>query len=411
MDMITVDKNSDFSIHNLPFGIYSINGSEKHVAVAYGDYILDVYALAKLGLFEEFKIDISVFKNAFLNDFIALGKIKTSAVRLKIQQLLKEEDHPFWQKNATFLYKQVAITLHLPIKIGDYTDFYSSESHARNVGMMFRDPENALLPNWKQMPIAYHGRASSIFVSGTNFKRPKGQIKAKDQELPSFSSTKRLDFELEMGAIIGKDSEWQSGVDVNKASDFVFGYVLFNDWSARDIQQWEYVPLGPFLGKNFFSSMSPWVVTSEALEPFKIPTKTQDPAPLDYLKEKEGTQFDVNLEVYFETKEGQSKLISKSNFKHLYWTVSQQIAHHTVNGCNLKIGDVLASGTISGDTTDALGSLLEITWGGKNPITFDNGNTRTFVEDGDSIVMRGFAQKDDIKVGFGALNNTVLATD
>ncbi|HPN71045.1 MAG TPA: fumarylacetoacetase [Saprospiraceae bacterium] len=406
--MIEISPDSDFSIHNIPFGIYSIDGGQKHVAIAYGDYILDCYLLSKLGLFDSIDIDGEVFAKPFLNDFIGLGKSVTNRVRSEIQDFLMDDKHVIWKSQNQFLFPRNNVILHLPIQIGDYTDFYSSESHARNVGMMFRDPNNALLPNWKHLPVAYHGRASSIFVSGTNFKRPHGQIKGPDDELPRFAATQKLDFELEMAAVIGKKSDWQVPISTEEAMDHVFGYVLFNDWSARDIQQWETMPLGPFLGKNFFSSISPWVVTSEALEPFKIKSKSQDPTPLPYLQEKEGFQFDIDLNVHFQTKEGQSKLICRSNFSNLYWTVAQQIAHHTVNGCNLNVGDLLASGTISGDKEGSFGSLLEITWSGKNPILFEDGITRTFVEDGDTIIFEGFGKKADKRIGFGNLINTVL---
>ncbi len=406
--MITVDSNTDFSIENIPFGIASKSGNYFFVAIAYGQYVLDLSFLAKNGLFDSLEIDNSVFTQIFLNDFIALGKSKTSAVRKEIQKFLIDPDHKLWKNKTDFLFFQNSITLHLPIRIGDYTDFYSSEAHAQNVGMMFRDPENALLPNWKHLPVGYHGRASSIFVSGTNFKRPKGQILPPGVEKPVFSSTQKLDFELEMAAVIGKNSTWQEPVDVNEASDYVFGFVMFNDWSARDIQKWEYVPLGPFLSKSFFSSISPWVVTADALESFKVKSKNQDPKPLEYLTETDGFQYDVKLKVYFKTAQGQTKLISESNYKNLYWTIAQQIAHHTINGCNLKVGDLLASGTISGDTPDSLGSLLEISWGGKNPIIFKDGTTRTFVEDGDSIIFEAFAEKKGYKVGFGTLINTCL---
>ena len=297
----------------------------------------------------------------------------------------------------------------MPIKIGDYTDFYSSESHATNVGTMFRDPANALLPNWKHIPVAYHGRASSIFVSGTNFHRPKGQILPNGAEIPVFSPTKSLDIELEMATIIGKNNEIGDSIDVNNAEEYAFGFLLFNDWSARDIQKWEYVPLGPFLAKNFFSSVSPWVVTTEALAPFRVQSEQQIPAVLPYLDEMNRQNFDVNLEVYLTPKSQKSEVkISSSNFKNMYWSVAQQIAHHTVNGCNLNVGDVLASGTISGKEADSFGSLLELTWGGKNPITLPDGSKRTFLEDGDTISIKGFAEKNGVRVGFGEVKTTIL---
>ena len=406
MDIV---EGSDFSIHNIPFGIFSNGeGGEKRLASAYGDEVIDLAFLWEQGLFDDFKFDRRIFVNDYLNDFIGLGKAVTSSVRQAIIDFLKSPEHVLWQKRDDFMWKMAEVELHLPVSIGDYTDFYSSEAHATNVGKMFRDEANALLPNWKHMPVAYHGRASTIFVSGTNFKRPKGQIKPHGVETPYFSPTRRLDFELEMAALIGKDSEWQKPVGANETGDYVFGYALFNDWSARDIQHWEYVPLGPFLGKNFFSSMSPWIVTSEALEPFKVKANVQDPPPLDYLQEDNRFLYDINLKVYFQTREGQKKLISTSNYKNIYWSIGQQIAHHTINGCQLRIGDVLASGTISGEDVGSFGSLLEITWGGKNPIMFEDGSTRTFVEDGDTIIFEGFAGAGKAKIGFGKLINTVL---
>ncbi len=312
--------------------------------------------------------------------------------------------------------------------------------------MMFRDAANALLPNWKHIPVAYHGRASSIFVSGTNFHRPKGQICSDETQPPIFSATRRLDIELEMATIIGRSNPLGDAIPVDEAEDYAFGFLLFNDWSARDIQKWEYVPLGPFLAKNFFSAVSPWVVTTAALAPFRVPVAPQSPAVLPYLQEKNRQNFDVRLEVLlvpnvdfpaktadlhggksdFSSKstfdasnakytEGslstpQASVICRSNFKNMYWTVAQQIAHHTVNGCNLNVGDVLGSGTISGTEADSFGSLLELTWGGKNAITLADGvTTRRFVEDGDTVIIRGFAERNGIRIDFGEVRTTVLA--
>ena len=397
--------NNNFSLNTLPFGIFSRPKQPKRIATIIGDKVVDVYAIAGLGYFKDLKIKMSVFKNPYLNDFIALGKEKTNIIRERLQKLLAEPQ----QLPPSVFYDVAAIKLHLPIKIGDYTDFYSSEQHATNVGAMFRDPENALLPNWKHLPVAYHGRASSICVSGTDFHRPKGQINASDTTLPTFAPTKRLDIELEMATVIGKSNPIGDSIDVNKAEEYVFGFMLFNDWSARDIQRWEYVPLGPFLAKNFFSSVSPWVVPIEALAPFRVPAEPQNPAVLPYLQEENRQNFDVKLEVTL-IPQGNTEggVICTSNFKNMYWTVAQQIAHHTVNGCNLNIGDVLASGTISGKTPDSFGSLLELTWGGKNPISLPDGSTRTFLEDGDTIVIRGFAEKNGIRVDFGEVRTTVL---
>lgn len=398
---------SNFTIHNIPFGIFSIKNGKKRLATILNDQVVDLFALAELGYFEDFKIKKSVFKNDYLNDFISLGKEKTNAVRKRLQEILADDKNI---PHSSFTIHHSKVNLHLPIKIGDYTDFYSSEQHATNVGMMFRPNGDALLPNWKHIPVGYHGRASSIFVSGQNFHRPKGQINATDATPPTFSATKRLDIELEMATIIGKNNPIGDSIDVNKAEDYVFGFTLFNDWSARDIQRWEYVPLGPFLAKNFFSSMSPWVVTLEALEPFRVAAEVQDPEVLPYLQEEKRQNFDVQLEVILKPQNMEEVKICTSNFKNMYWTVAQQIAHHTVNGCNLNIGDVMASGTISGKTPDSFGSLLELTWGGKNPITLPDGSTRTFLEDGDTIIIKGFAEKNGIHADFGEVRTMVLPT-
>ena len=396
----------NFTLDTIPFGIFSVGESKKCLATAIDDKIVDLSFLANEGLFDEFDIPRPVFSQPYLNDFIALGKEKTNAVREFLKKILKNPDEEI--TNAYFYYKHV--DLHMPVKIGDYTDFYSSEQHAYNVGVMFRDPDNALLPNWKHIPVGYHGRASSIFVSGTNFHRPKGQIKPADVQSPIFSETKRLDFELEMGTVIGKSNEFGEPIPVDNAEDYVFGFQLFNDWSARDIQAWEYVPLGPFLAKNFFSSVSPWVIPIEALEPFRVAAHEQSPEVLPYLKSKNHQNFDIKLEVILTTAAGSEKVISRSNFSHLYWTVAQQIAHHTVNGCNLQVGDLLASGTISGKEKDSFGSMLELSWGGKNPITFEDGTERRFLEDGDTLTIRGYAEKEGVRVDFGEVKNTVLST-
>ena len=341
-----------------------------------------------------------------MNDFIALGKTKTNAIRKHLQLILQD------LKNIpkTVFHADNLVELHLPIRIGDYTDFYSSEQHATNVGSMFRDPKNALLPNWKHIPVAYHGRSSSIFVSGKNFHRPKGQINNDETKPPIFAPTSRLDIELEMATIIGRGNEIGDSIDINEAENYVFGFQLFNDWSARDIQKWEYVPLGPFLAKNFFSSVSPWVVTIEALEDFRVPAPEQNPMVLPYLTEKNRFNFDVKLEVTLQSQNGENMVISNSNFKNLYWTVAQQIAHHTINGCNLNIGDLLGSGTISGNDINSFGSLLEITWGGKNPIILLDGTERRFLENFDTIIISGIAEKEGKRINFGEVRTMVLPT-
>jgi fumarylacetoacetase len=298
--------------------------------------------------------------------------------------------------------------MHLPVEVGDYTDFYSSIEHATNVGKMFRDPANALLPNWKHLPVGYHGRASSIVVSGTPIQRPSGQILPKGAEQPVFQPSTRLDFELEMAFIIGKESQLGQPISTAAAADYIFGLALFNDWSARDIQQWEYVPLGPFLGKNFGSSISPWIVTLEALEPFKVNGPVQEPAVLPYLQFEGPWNYDIALEVGIQPATNSETIVSRSNYKFMYWNMLQQLAHHTVNGCNVRIGDVMASGTISGPEEGSFGSMLEIAWMGTKPIQMVDGSTRTFLQDGDRVIMRGFAQNAQIRVGFGAVEGTII---
>jgi fumarylacetoacetase len=408
---LPIDPQSDFSIHNLPYGIFSIGNVTKRVGVALGDQIIDLYALSEMGTFSDLGIESSVFQSDFLNDYIALGKSVHTSLRKRLTAIFEDESSPFREVSERFLHPQTAAHLHLPVKIGDYTDFYSSEQHAFNVGTMFRDPQNALLPNWKHLPVGYHGRSSSIFVSGTDFKRPLGQTRPKDDEPPVFGPTRSLDFELEVGTVIGKNTKNGQRVGVAEAEDYVFGFVLFNDWSARDVQKWEYVPLGPFLAKNFFSAISPWVVTTEALAPFRVPAPEQDPAVLPYLKGGKHQNFDVALEVELETSNGQKMLICQSNFKHLYWTVAQQIAHHTINGCNLNIGDLMASGTISGPEPGSYGSMLELTWGGKNPLILPDSSQRRFFEDGDTVRIRGVAQKEGLRIGFGQVTSRVLPAD
>jgi fumarylacetoacetase len=296
----------------------------------------------------------------------------------------------------------------LPVKIGDYTDFYSSLEHATNVGKMFRDPENALLPNWKHLPVGYHGRASSIVPSGTPIFRPKGQFKDPEMEKPEFGPSKRLDFELEMAFVIGKPTKMGDSVSTEDAEDYIFGMVLFNDWSARDIQAWEYVPLGPFLGKNFASSISPWIVTLEALEPFRVSGPKQEPEVLPYLQYKTDHAFDINLEVLIQPEGLKATKVCSSNFKYMYWNIAQQLAHHTINGCNINVGDMMASGTISGPTEDSFGSMLELSWKGAKPVLLEEGGERRFIQDGDSVIMKSYAEKDGIRVGFGEVEGKVL---
>lgn len=404
---LKIAQDSDFSIYNLPFGIFSVGRKNPAVGIAISDQILDLAGVAKLDLFKSLDVDKKVFSKPILNDFIALGKEKTNAVRLQVQKWLCDKKGPL-QAHPKLFVKQADATMHLPVHVGDYTDFYSSIEHATNVGMMFRDPENALLPNWRHIPVGYHGRASSIVVSGTPIHRPKGQTIPKDSKQPIYGASKRLDFELEMAFIIGKNTQLGQSVSTESATDHIFGMVLFNDWSARDIQKWEYVPLGPFLGKNFASSVSPWVVTLEALNDFRVRGPVQKPKPLPYLQSKGMNNYNIKLEVGITPENSTETIVSKSNFRYMYWNMHQQLAHHTVNGCNINIGDMLASGTISGKNKKSYGSMLELSWAGKNPLPLKDGSTRVFINDGDTVTMRGYAEKDGKRVGFGEVRTEVL---
>ena len=406
---IDIPKNSDFSIHNIPFGIFSTKDSKKRVGTAIGDMILDLKSSSDLGVFDNLTFDYNVFENEYLNDFISLGKSITNNVRLIIQKELSDSSSVL-RNQSNLLINQSDVEMHLPLKIGDYTDFYSSIEHATNIGSMFRDPSNPLLPNWKHIPVGYHGRVSSIVVSGIDIYRPKGQMLFPDKKTPSFQLSSRVDFELEMGFVIGKNSNLGESISTSEAEDYIFGKVLFNDWSARDIQKWEYVPLGPFLGKSFASSMSPWVVTLEALDLFRIDGPEQNPKVLPYLQYKGLKNYDINLEVAIHPDNSKESIVSSSNFKYMYWNMSQQLAHHTINGCNLNIGDLMASGTISGKDKGSYGSMLELSWGGKKPVILDDGNSRVFINDNDTVIMRGYCEKNGKRVGFGEVRTKLLGS-
>ncbi len=409
---IDVNPGSDFPIQNLPYGVFkSKENNNLRNGVAIGNYVLDLSVIEAKGLFKNKSIN-NVFSNSTLNKFMSLGKNIWHEVRMEIQSLLDAEnpilrDNEALKKECLILQKDVEMCM--PVEIGDYTDFYSSKEHATNVGIMFRGKENALMPNWLHLPVAYHGRASSVVLSGTEIIRPKGQTKADDAELPSFGPSKLLDFELEMGFFIGTGNKLGELIPVDKADEHIFGMVLVNDWSARDIQKWEYVPLGPFLAKNFATSISPWVVTLEALEPFKTKRPEQIPAPLPYLQSKGDWLYDIKLEVKLKTsKSSEEIVISKSNFKNLYWDICQQLAHHTITGCNMKTGDLLASGTISGNTKDSYGSLLELTWRGTEPIRLPNGEERKFLQDGDTLSITGWCEGNGYRIGFGEVSGKIL---
>ena len=403
---LPIAEQSDFSIHNLPFGIFSVEGKVRKVGVAIGDQIIDLSAVAEKGIFDDLCFDHHLLINDYLNDFIALGKPITRRVRQLLQQELCDENSVLKQCKGLLVDQQEA-QLHLPVKVGDYTDFYSSIDHAIRVGSMFRDPSNALPPNWRHMPIAYHGRASSIAVSGQQIRRPYGQLNP-DNRSPIHRPAEMLDYELEMALIIGKGTELGEVISWEKAEEHIFGLVIFNDWSVRDVQRWEYVPLGPFLSKNLASSISPWVVTLEALQDFRVAGPSQTPEVLPYLKTAGHRNFDIYLEVGITPQHSTETIVCNTNFKVMYWNMAQQIAHHTMNGCNLNVGDLLASGTISGPEKSACGCLLEQTAGGHEPVTLNNGIQRSFLEDGDTVTMRAMAQRDNQRIGFGEVTGTIL---
>jgi fumarylacetoacetase len=411
---IPVDATSDFPIQNLPYGVFSTPAAPTpRVGVAIGDYILDLWELE-----QDSRLDVGelgVFSAPMLNPFMALGPKVWSRTRARISELLRQ-DNPELRDNAELrelaLIPRAQAKLHMPIKVAGYTDFYSSKEHATNVGTMFRDKSNPLLPNWLHIPIGYNGRASTVVVSGTKVRRPRGQLKPPNAELPSFGPCKRLDFELEMGVVIGQDSSMGEMLSERQAEDMIFGFVLLNDWSARDIQQWEYVPLGPFQAKAFATSISPWIVTREALEPFRVHGPKQNPVPLPYLQQAQPNNYDLVLDVDLRTAEMNAPVeICRTNFKYMYWSSVQQLVHHASSGCAMNVGDLLGSGTISGPEKHERGSLLEISWNGSEPIELAGGIRRTFLEDGDSLVMRGWCQGDGYRVGFGEVEGTIMPAE
>ena len=406
------DAACDFSIQNLPFGIFSdVRNPAPRAGVAIGDWIVDLAALRAAGRLE-LDAEDDVFSRGSLNAFIALGRDAWRSVRIQLSALL-DAACPALRDDAAlrervFVPMQSA-TMHLPVDIPGYTDFYSSKEHATNVGSMFRDPKNALLPNWSEMPIGYNGRASSVVVSGTSVRRPMGQLKLPDADRPIFGACRKLDIELETGFIVGQGNALGEPIACGEAEDHIFGMVLLNDWSARDIQQWEYVPLGPFNAKTFATTISPWIVTLDALEPFRVAQPEQTPEPLPYLRQAGKHAFDVALEVRLRP-EGASEAttIARTNFKYMYWSMAQQLAHHTVSGCNTRVGDLMGSGTISGPTPDSFGSLLELTWNGTRPLALEGGETRSFIVDGDELTLAGWCQGDGYRVGFGTCAGKIL---
>jgi fumarylacetoacetase len=408
---IDIAPDSHFPLENLPFGVFKPRDGDARIGVALGDYVVDLAALQEAGHFPDLK-DRQVFARDSLNEFLALGRSAWKKVREILQELLSA-DVPTLRDDKKLrervFHRQSEVEMLLPARIGNYTDFYSSYHHAHNVGTMLRGPENALMPNWKWLPVAYHGRASSVVVSGSDVRRPKGQTKPPDAPTPVFGPTKSLDYELEMAFLVGPGNSLGQPVPIDQAADHIFGFVLMNDWSARDIQAWEYQPLGPFLAKNFCTSISPWVVTLEALEPFRKPLTKQDPEPLPYLRAKTDFTFDIQLEAKLQTAKSKSPhTITRTNFQNLYWSISQQLAHHTVGGCNLQPGDLLASGTISGETEESRGCMLEITWRGANPLKLPGGEERKWLEDGDSMSITGWCQGDGYRVGFGEARGKIV---
>ena len=411
---IPVDPTSDFPIQNLPYGVFSAkDGLAPRVGVAIGDYVLDVWQLA-----QDCRIDVvepAVFAAPQLNPFMALGPTVWSRTRARLSELLRH-DHPELRDNEKLrqraLVPMADVKLHLPIAVSGYTDFYSSKEHATNVGVMFRGKDNALQPNWLHMPIGYNGRASTVVVSGTQVRRPRGQLKPPNAELPSFGPCKRLDFELEMGVVVGQPSAMGEMLTEQQAEEMIFGFVILNDWSARDIQQWEYVPLGPFQAKAFATSISPWIVTREALEPFRMHGPEQHPTPLPYLRQLQPNNYDVELDVALRAASmNEAVSICRTNFKYMYWSSVQQLVHHASSGCAMNVGDLLGSGTISGPDKHQRGSLLEISWNGTEPIVLAGGVKRTFLEDGDCLVMRGWCQGDGYRVGFGEVEGTIAPSE
>jgi len=408
---VEVSENSDFPIQNLPFGVVKSQGLTPRVASRIGDYVIDLKTLYVLGYLENLPFELSDFDAPSLNKMMKKGKVAVRQLRNRLSKLFDAQT-PDLQKNQhhveQILIDASSVETLLPVEIGDYTDFYSSREHATNVGTMFRDPNNALLPNWLWIPVGYHGRASSVINSGVPVHRPKGQIKPIPTENPIFAPSRQVDFELEMGFLTFDGKPLGHSISTAEAEDFIFGLCLFNDWSARDIQSWEYVPLGPFLAKNFASSMSPWIVTLDALQPFAVETVAQEPKVLPYLEFEGKKSYDIHLEVGIKPENSDETQVCKSNFKYMYWNMAQQLAHHTVNGCNVRCGDLMGSGTISGSTPDSYGSMLELAWRGTKPLKMRDGSERSFVLDNDTVIMRGYCEANGTRIGFGEVSTKLL---
>ena len=408
---LEVTKNSDFPIQNIPFGVFLTKENVVTVGTRIGDFAIDLGALQQLNYFEGIELTDDMFMQDTLNDFISDGKKTWRLVRNRIAEIFDAENAKLRdnkKQREIVIFNIDDVEMQLPVLIGDYTDFYSSKEHATNVGKMFRDPENALLPNWLHIPVGYHGRSSTIVPSGIPVHRPMGQLMTDGATSPVFGPSRLIDFELETAFITTDANVMGENVPVHEAEDYIFGMVLLNDWSARDIQKWEYVPLGPFLGKNFATSISPWIVTMDALEPFRTKGPNQDPTPLPYLQQKGKHTFDINLEVAIAPENVEPTIVSKSNFKYLYWSMSQQLAHHTSNGCRVNSGDMMGSGTISGEKPTSFGSMLELTWSGKNPLKLKDGTERKFINDNDTVIMKGFCENKEVRIGFGEVSSKLL---
>ncbi|VAW26265.1 Fumarylacetoacetase [hydrothermal vent metagenome] len=409
---LNINKGSDFPIQNIPFGVFITKEDIITIGTRIGEYAIDLGAFHQLGYFDGIPLTDDMFMQDSLNDFIADGRKTWRLVRNRIADVFDAENSNLRDNKKhrdIIIFDMNDIEMLLPIDVGDYTDFYSSKEHATNVGMMFRGKDNALMPNWLHMPVAYHGRSSSIVVSGTPIHRPYGQTLPIGETTPVFGPSTKVDMELETAFITTAANNLGEPIPIDEAWEYIFGMVLFNDWSARDIQKWEYVPLGPFLGKNFASTISPWIVTMDALEPFRCESPKQEIMPLPYLQQKrKDNSYDIKLEAILETENGDLNVLSKSNFKYLYWTMSQQLAHHTVNGCNIRTGDMIGSGTISGPTKNSFGSMLELTWAGKEPIKLKDGTQRTFFNNGDTIILQGSCENENVKIGFGKCSGKIL---
>jgi len=406
-----VDIHSDFPIQNIPFGVFLTRDDIITIGTRIGDTAIDLGALHQLGYFDGIPLTDDMFLQDNLNDFIADGRKTWRAVRNRIAELF-DDNNPTLKSNVKHkeivLFRLDEIKMQLPVQVGDYTDFYASKEHATNVGIMFRGKENALMPNWLHLPVGYHGRSSSIITTDIPVRRPKGQTLPAGTESPVFGASKAIDFELEMAFITTDANDLGDTIPIEDAEDYIFGLVLFNDWSARDIQRWEYVPLGPFLGKNFASSISPWIVTLDALEPFRVESPAQNPTPLDYLQYQGKKSFDISLEVAIKPENNKETVVSRSNFKYMYWNMAQQLAHHTVNGCPVNAGDMMGSGTISGPTPDSYGSMLELSWKGEKPLLLSDGSERKFINDNDTVILRGHSEKNGLRIGFGEVKTKLL---